>query len=80
MRLTEYSKHKIITDERFNILTQIQQEEQRQGHIPPSPRLWLRIHHKFLEATGAVMLGISLGMLTAIFNFILFVYLLHLEL
>lgn len=80
MRLTEYLKQKITNEERSKILAQMQKEEESQGSILPFPSLWLRKYRRFLETGGAIVLGLTLAMLTVILNFLFYVKMLHIEL
>jgi hypothetical protein len=65
--------------ERKKFLSQLQASGERTGHIPPTPFLLLRKMALALQYAGSVLLGIFLGIFTLVFNFVLFVWLLHLE-
>jgi hypothetical protein len=65
--------------ERKKFLSQLQASAEKTGHIPPTPFLLLRKMARPLQYVGGALMGIFLGILTLVFNFVLFVWLLHLE-
>ena len=65
--------------ERKKLLSYFQGAAEKTGHIPPIPFLLLRKMARPLQYAGSVLLGIFLGIFTLVFNFVLFVWLLHLE-
>ncbi|MCF6158407.1 MAG: hypothetical protein E3K32_07510 [wastewater metagenome] len=66
--------------ERKRFFYQIQRESEEKGLIPPAPFLFLKTMVRPLQYTGGILLGVFLGIFSLIFVFLLFVYLLHLEL
>jgi hypothetical protein len=65
--------------ERKKILSQLQASAEKTGHIPSRPFLLLEKIALPLQYSGGMLLGIFLGIFTLVFNFLLFVWLLHLE-
>jgi len=65
--------------ERRRFFFQLQALAEEEGHIPPMPSLLLRKTAHPFQYIGGILLGIFLGLFTLIFNFLLFVWLLHLE-
>lgn len=65
--------------EQKRVLSQIQRQEQEEGHIPPQPFLLLKQLAHPLQYTGGILVGIFLGIFILFFNFLLFVFLLHLQ-
>lgn len=63
--------------ERKRLLGQIQIVAEEEGHISSMPPLLLRKMANPLQYTGGILLGIFLGIFTLVFNFLLFVFLLH---
>ncbi len=65
--------------ERKRFLNQIQAQSEKEGHIPPTPFLLLKKLAHPLQYTGGILFGIFLGIFILVFNFLLFVFLLHLQ-
>jgi len=65
--------------EKNRFLNQIQAQAEKEGHIPPTPFLFLKKTSRRLQFMGGILLGIFLGVFILVFNFILFVFLLHLQ-
>lgn len=65
--------------ERKRLLHQIQTQAEKEGHIPPTPFLVLKKTSRPLQYMGGILLGIFLGVSILVFNFLLFVFLLHLQ-
>ncbi len=65
--------------ERKKGFCQVQTRAEKEGHIPPMPFLFLKKMSRPLQYTGGILLGIFLGVSILIFNFLLFVFLLHLQ-
>ncbi|MFN3532497.1 MAG: hypothetical protein ACK41Q_08325 [Candidatus Brocadia sp.] len=66
-------------NERKHLLNQFQVQSEKEGHIPPTPFLLLKKTAPPLQYTGGILLGIFLGVSILVFNFLLFVFLLHLQ-
>ena len=66
-------------EERKKLFSKLQTAAEEKGDIPPMPFLMVRKTAYPLQYTGGALLGISIGIFTLVFNFILFVRLLHLE-
>lgn len=64
--------------EKKRFLNQIQIQAEKEGHIPPMPFLFLKKTSRPLQYTGGILFGIFLGVSILVFNFLLFVFLLHL--
>lgn len=64
--------------EKKRFLNQIQIQAEKEGHIPPMPFLFLKKTSRPLRYTGGILFGIFLGVSILVFNFLLFVFLLHL--
>ncbi len=65
--------------ERKKFLFQLQSRAEEEGHIPPMPFL---LSHKLslpLQYMGGMLFGIFLGTCVLLFNYLFFVWLLHLE-
>lgn len=65
--------------ERKRFFKQIQDQSEKEGYVPPNPFLFLEKMAHPLQYTGGILFGIFLGIIILIFNFILFVFLLHLQ-
>lgn len=65
--------------EKKRLLKQLQTQAEEDGYIPPMPFLWSRKMARPFQYTGGILLGIFLGLFTLLFNFLLFVWVLHLE-
>lgn len=64
--------------EKKRFLNLIQAQATREGLIPPTPFLFLKKMSRPLQYTGGILLGIFLGVSILAFNFLLFVFFLHL--
>lgn len=69
----------LVRRERKKILSQLQASAEKAGHIPPMPFLLSKKMARPLGYIGGMLLGIFLGIFTLVFNFLLFIWLLHLE-
>lgn len=65
--------------ERKKILSQLQGLAEKTGHIPSRPFLLLEKIAFPLQCFGGMLIGVFFGIFTLVFNFLLFVWLLHLE-
>lgn len=65
--------------EKRRLLNQIQAQSEKEGHVPPTPFLLLKKMTPALQYTGGILFGIFLGVFILIFNFLFFVFLLHLH-
>lgn len=65
--------------ERKKILSQLQGLAEKTGHIPSRPFLLLEKIAFPLQYFGGMLIGVFFGIFTLVFNFLLFVWLLHLE-
>lgn len=65
--------------ERKRFFEQIQNQAEDEGHIPPMPFLFLKKMSCPLQYMGGILFGIFLGVFILVFNFLLFVFLLHLQ-
>lgn len=65
--------------ERKRFFNQIQTQSEKEGHVPPMPFLLLKKMAHPLQYMGGILLGIFLGIFILVFNFLLFVFLLHLQ-
>ncbi|MBC2694143.1 MAG: hypothetical protein HF982_02465 [Desulfobacteraceae bacterium] len=77
--LPEWFKKRIQKKETITVLEQLQSEEDEKGNISRPPILFLRKYHKHLEYTGGVLFGSLISVVSLIFNFLLFVWLLHIK-
>ena len=77
--LPEWLKRRIQRKEAITVLEQLQSEEKEKGNIPRTPDLFLRRYAMYLEYTGGVLFGSLISVVSLIFNFLLFVWLLHIE-
>ena len=64
---------------RKEILAEHQAAAERAGDIPSMPFLILRKIARPLQYTGGLLLGIMVGVMALLINFLFFVWLLHLE-
>ena len=65
--------------EQKRFFNQIQSQAEEEGHIPPMPFLFLKEMSHPLQYMGGILLGIFLGVSILVFNFLVFVFLLHLQ-
>jgi hypothetical protein len=65
--------------ERKKVLSRLQSLAEEEGHVPPPPCLLLGRMAQAFQYSGGILIGVFLGLFTLVFNFILFVLLLHLE-
>lgn len=65
--------------ERKRFFNQIQAQSEKEGHVPHTPFLVLKKTSRPLQYMGSILLGIFLGVSILVFNFLLFVFLLHLQ-
>ena len=63
--------------ERRKVLSHFQSLAEREGHIPHMPFLLLERMASPLQYSGAVLLGIILGLVVVFFDFIIIVRILH---
>jgi hypothetical protein len=69
----------IKTHEKQKIYSKIQASMERSGDIPPNPFFILRKFRRILQFTGGILLGILVGIFILLFNYIVIVWILHLE-
>jgi hypothetical protein len=77
--LSTERKRAILERETFAILMELQRQGEREGTTPASPLLVLRRYASYFEYIGGIFLGILLGVMVLLFNFILFNKFLHLQ-
>ena len=65
--------------ERKKLFSRLQAAAEEKGDVPPMPSLLLPKMAHTLQYTGGALLGISIGIFILFFNFMLLVWLLHLE-
>lgn len=65
--------------EKERFFSHLQKKAESDGAIPPQPSLLLKKIDSLLQYVGGIFIGIFLGVFTLIINFIVFVYILHLE-
>lgn len=66
--------------ERRRFFKQIQIQAEEEGHIPPTPFLFLKKTSHPLQYMGGILFGIFLGVSILVFNYLVFVFLLHVQL
>ncbi|GAN33052.1 MAG: hypothetical protein DYG83_00030 [Candidatus Brocadia sp. AMX2] len=64
--------------EKKRFLNLLQNQAEKEGNIPPMPFLFLKKTSLPLQYAGGILLGIFLGVSILVFNFLLFVFFLHL--
>lgn len=64
--------------EKKRFLNLLQNHAEKEGNIPPMPFLFLKKTSLPLQYAGGILLGIFLGVSILVFNFLLFVFFLHL--
>lgn len=69
----------IEQSERKKVFALLQKKAEQDGHIPPTPSLLLRKTGRFLQFVGGAYLGFLVAVTAVLFNFLLFVLLLHVE-
>ena len=73
------SRRRIEEQELLGVLMEEQHRDDLEEAIPAhAPTLLLRLRLP-LECLGGILLGVNIAVITLIFNFILFNYLLHME-
>lgn len=65
--------------ERRKILSELQTAAEKEGRVPPTPFLLLRKMAYPLQCIAGVLLGIFVGVFTVFTNFLVIVWLLHLQ-
>lgn len=65
--------------EHKRFFNQIQSQAEEEGHIPPMPFLFLKGMSHPLQYIGGILFGIFLGVSILIFNYLVFVFFLHLQ-
>ena len=65
--------------ERKRFFRQIQNQAEEEGHIPPMPFLFLRKISHPIQYMGGIIFGIFLGVSILVFNYLVFVFLLHVQ-
>ncbi|MFV1951241.1 MAG: hypothetical protein ACC630_04690 [Nitrospinota bacterium] len=78
LELSEERKKDIEKEEYWQIISRLQAKEVMKGNVPPL-RLINRKTRPFLEITGEVLLGIFIAEISLILNFIVFIFLFHIE-
>jgi hypothetical protein len=66
--------------ERKKMISELQSAAEKDGHIPPMPRLLLRKMEKPLQFTGGAFWGILLGMFSFVVTYVLVVMIFHIGL
>lgn len=69
----------IEKSERKRVFSKLHALAVEEKHVPPTPFLYLSKTAPSLQYIGGILIGSSIGVLSFLFNFILFVYLLHME-
>lgn len=72
-------KESIDNIERDKLTREIFLEEQKNGHIPKSHYLLSEKIRSYLKFISEISIGLSIGVFTLIINYLLFVWLLHIE-
>lgn len=72
--------HIIETQERKKILSHLQTLAIKSQQISSPPHLILKTLSNPLQYAGSIFFGIFIGVCSLVFSFLLFVYLMHLEL
>ncbi|TVM04347.1 MAG: hypothetical protein CV087_00170 [Candidatus Brocadia sp. WS118] len=65
--------------ERKRFFHQIQNQAEEEGHVPPTSFLFLKKMSHPLQYMGGILFGIFLGVFILVFNYLFFVFLLHLQ-
>jgi len=65
--------------ERKRILSELQASAEKEGHVPSTPFLLLRKMAYPLQCIAGVLLGIFIGVFALLANFLVIVWLLHLQ-
>lgn len=65
--------------ERKRFFKQIQNQAEEEGYIPPTPFLFLKKTSHPLQYMGGILLGIFLGVSILVFNYLVFVFFLHMQ-
>jgi len=79
MTLSNNLRKRIEIEERWHIRKEIQGSLEKLGIIPTMPVLLSRIYGSYLEMGAELLLGGMIGVFSLIINFIIFVFLLHIE-
>ncbi len=69
----------LYKEERQRYLSELQTRKQEEGIVPHTPSFLLYTFRYLLEYIGGACLGCFVGAFTLLVNFIIFVYVLHLE-
>ena len=75
--MDQYALQRIEREESLRALEEFQREAERAGQVPRASKLPLRRYRRFLEVVGGMTLGVVVSGLTALFNFIIFTWVLH---
>lgn len=65
--------------ERKRFFKQIQNQTEKEGYIPPTPFLFLKKTSRPLQYVGGILFGIFLGVSILVFNYLVFVFFLHMQ-
>ena len=79
MTLSNNLRKRIEIAERWHIRKEIQGSLEKLGIIPTMPALLSRRYGNYLETGAEILLGGMIGVFSLIINFIIFVFLLHIE-
>ena len=79
VRLSEELKRKILAEEAFAVLLEMQRQDEKAGITPAFPWLFLRMGGRVLECLGGIVLGAFLASVALMANFFLFNYILHVQ-
>jgi hypothetical protein len=69
----------IEAEQMLQVFQDIERREESDGTIPASPRTTLQRLRQPFAYTGGILLGSLLGVLTLLFNFLLFNWIMHME-
>lgn len=69
----------IEREERERLLSELQRKREEEGIIPKTSFLFSIRFRYFFECIGAVCIGCLMGAFTLLANFIIFVWLLHMQ-
>ncbi len=76
-------KRKIIAilekEEKEMLFNELQVEMEKKGSIPGRPLLFLHKLRRILECTGGICLGCLIGTLAIVLNYLILVWILHVE-
>jgi len=79
MTLSDNLKKRIEIEEKWDIFKKHQDNLENKGIIPKTPFLLLRRYENYLEGAAEILVGCIIGVFSLMINFIIFVFLLHIE-